>query len=746
MGTKHAELLEQVQREKDEITVAVIAYSAEPTLGKIHAVLNDPELNSEGKKASKLKENFQEILQNSDGGTTFSPKRAETLADRYYVRAALDSDGAGHIILEDSHTNTMVIAGRGTENNNNKINDLVVADAGNIAMGDVPIKQFVLHLNDVTRHMTEKGQPAVQFGYRMEQDPTGVYHPRLTKSEQSVVGTGVLYNRQVSLISNHSEGSVYGALESDIFDVQNRSINGPGVSKPQMLDLINDAREVLGKEPIQEMGRYQLQRHTTGVSIIDNLWDGLPGKQETIATKYFSHSSVDAMHVREMAENILINNPKIEDRETLEKFTLSMTRNAEQTQNALKIYSANPSITTFEQASEINQYKYLSEHPTEGINSIAMRDEYAQKYANAMKEVVRENLTIDQRMSDRFIEKQPITLEDGSIGQYIPLDSSGKVIPKNERNPEQNGAVIRNIPNVQVEPESRKPNPARADYDDGHTATKAQQPKNIRTHDAVYHPPKNKDDVDLKDLNGTPQQKMQEYLKLNKGKGTIAEGDVSELNINGTVAPHTAVAQLDGQALSVSVDEASRAVNPNMVATAMDMPGTIKASDSPFPATASLSPNISGMGMTRSDASNYTSSVETEPAPPVAAVAQAEPIRLPHNIASLHEQITNKFGDQLAHLDDKSRDTVIAMATEAAVGKFAQTVDYIHINEQGKVLMGFDNNIGYSNTVNINDAPKFDANTVLTASIDLQQTQQQDLAMRQSMSQNQSGPTMTMTM
>ena len=152
------------------------------------------------------------------------------------------------------------------------------------------------------------------------------------------------------------------------------------------------------------------------------------------------------------------------------------------------------------------------------------------------------------------------------------------------------------------------------------------------------------------------------------------------------------------------------------------------------------------MGMTRSDASNHTNSVETEPAPPATTVAQAEPVKLPHNIASLHEQVTNKFGDQLAHLDDKSRDTVIAMATEAAVGKFAQTVDYIHINDQGKVLMGFDNNIGYSNTVNINDAPKFDANTVLTASIDLQQTQQQDLAMRQSMSQNQSGPTMTMTM
>ena len=126
-------------------------------------------------------------------------------------------------------------------------------------------------------------------------------------------------------------------------------------------------------------------------------------------------------------------------------------------------------------------------------------------------------------------------------------------------------------------------------------------------------------------------------------------------------------------------------------------------------------------------------------------VLAAEPIKLPHNIASLHEQITNKFGDQLAHLDDKSRDTVIAMATEAAVGKFAQTVDYIHINDHGKVLMGFDNNIGYSNTVNINDAPKFDSNTMLMASMDLQQTQQQELAQRLELSRSQSGPTMSMT-
>ena len=123
----------------------------------------------------------------------------------------------------------------------------------------------------------------------------------------------------------------------------------------------------------------------------------------------------------------------------------------------------------------------------------------------------------------------------------------------------------------------------------------------------------------------------------------------------------------------------------------------------------------------------------------------SDPIVLPPRIASLHEQITEKFGDKLAHLPEQERDAVIAMSTKAAVGSHAKSVDYIHINDQGKVLMGFDGNIGYSNTVNIHDAPKMDANTVLTASVDLQQTQQQDWAMRQEQSRNQSGPTMSMT-
>jgi hypothetical protein len=106
------------------------------------------------------------------------------------------------------------------------------------------------------------------------------------------------------------------------------------------------------------------------LDIIAGLNGDLPGENRTLTTSNNSHSSVVFMHTRDQALELLRQNPKIEDRDTLEKFTLSMTRNAEQTQNALKIYSANPSITTFEQASEINQYKYLSEHPTEVINSI----------------------------------------------------------------------------------------------------------------------------------------------------------------------------------------------------------------------------------------------------------------------------------------------------------------------------------------------------------------------------------------
>lgn len=73
---------------------------------------------------------------------------------------------------------------------------------------------------------------------------------------------------------------------------------------------------------------------------------------------------------------------------------------------------------------------------------------------------------------------------------------------------------------------------------------------------------------------------------------------------------------------------ANHEVNPEMVAATMGMPGTIKAVDSPFPATASLSPHISGMTMTMSDASpKNTASVENEAMAPVTAIAQVEPIK-----------------------------------------------------------------------------------------------------------------------
>ncbi len=75
----------------------------------------------------------------------------------------------------------------------------------------------------------------------------------------------------------------------------------------------------------------------------------------------------------------------------------------------------------------------------------------------------------------------------------------------------------------------------------------------------------------------------------------------------------------------------------------------------------------------------------------------------------------------------------------------ARSVDYVWVNPEGKVCMAFDGDRGFSSEMNLKQVQNNEANQVLTASVDLQQTQQQDLAMRQEQSRNQSGPTMSMT-
>jgi pimeloyl-ACP methyl ester carboxylesterase len=125
------------------------------------------------------------------------------------------------------------------------------------------------------------------------------------------------------------------------------------------------------------------------------------------------------------------------------------------------------------------------------------------------------------------------------------------------------------------------------------------------------------------------------------------------------------------------------------------------------------------------------SNVPQQDAP--APAVTSDPIVMPPRIATLHNQITEKFGDQIAHLSDKDQQTAIALATHEATRNMARSVDYVWVNPEGKVCMAFDGDRGFSSEMNLKQVQNNEANQVLTASVGLQQTQQQDLAMPQSM-------------
>jgi peptidoglycan hydrolase-like protein with peptidoglycan-binding domain len=159
------------------------------------------------------------------------------------------------------------------------------------------------------------------------------------------------------------------------------------------------------------------------------------------------------------------------------------------------------------------------------------------------------------------------------------------------------------------------------------------------------------------------------------------------------------------------------------------------------------SPSYAAPAMT--SATVATAEVEP-PARQMDAVSQsAQPIVLSPTIAKLHEQITHhltqgEFGNQLAHLSEKDQQAAIALATHEATRNLARSVDYVQINKDGDVMMGFDGHKGFSAEMNLKQVQNNEASQVLAASMALQQTQAQNLAMRQEQSRNQSGPTITM--
>ena len=199
----------------------------------------------------------------------------------------------------------------------------------------------------------------------------------------------------------------------------------------------------------------------------------------------------------------------------------------------------------------------------------------------------------------------------------------------------------------------------------------------------------------------------------------------------------------------------SPANQPNTTAQAV-LPEQGKQADeqmigvlSSSPAFTALAPNAH-MNMTMAQAepqssvaSLHNAPQQTEqPSAPQMAQTTADSIQLTPIVSKLHEQITlhltqGQFGNQIAHLSDKEQQAAIALATYEATRNLARSVDYVFVNKDGKMCMSFDGDKGYSSSMNIAQSQVNDATQILTASLNLQQNQQQAATPRHELSNYQ---------
>ena len=114
---------------------------------------------------------------------------------------------------------------------------------------------------------------------------------------------------------------------------------------------------------------------------------------------------------------------------------------------------------------------------------------------------------------------------------------------------------------------------------------------------------------------------------------------------------------------------------------------------------------------------------------------QMSPKQLPPHIAKLHQQATDKLGEQLNHLPADQRETAIAMMTHRAIDNKAQEIDYVYINNQGQILMSFDRDRGFDYRMNLSQVAQNNAADMLQQTVALQASF--DMAQQQRMMQEQ---------
>ena len=152
MTDTNQQLQFQIQQELDDISLSVMAYRAEQIVSAI-STANQKTYETVLARESDIRKDFQKSLETMRDGKAFSPERTQEIINRYTPLSALNKDGAGHILFSDQHNpNTIHVAMRGSEE---FLTDWLRSDTGNIAIGDVPMHQFVNHLNDLSIHVAE---------------------------------------------------------------------------------------------------------------------------------------------------------------------------------------------------------------------------------------------------------------------------------------------------------------------------------------------------------------------------------------------------------------------------------------------------------------------------------------------------------------------------------------------------------------------------------------------------------------
>ena len=726
MTDTNQQLKFQVQQELDDISLSVMAYRAEQIVSAI-STANQKTYETVLARKSDIRKDFQKSLETMRGGDAFSPERIQEIINRYTPLSALNKDGAGHILFSDQHNpNTIHVAMRGSEE---FLADWLRADTGNIAIGDVPMHQFVNHLNDLSIHVTASGQPAPQFSYQIEQDAIGNYFPHLVQVKPAQ-GDGLAYGRQLTFEA-HSESSPYAALMSDIFDGRATSLNGPTASTTTMLDLVNEARQAFNKPVIQELGHHHTSYHTTGVSIIDGYWGGLPGNSTTIATINGSHSSIEAMHARETAINLLQNNPKIQDRNTLEQLTKEYVLNPERGEQIIKVFNEHKGATP-ETATEWVDLergrKFVS------ISGVKVGEQWFQDATTKMQEADKqaeklENLQqINQREMSR-LQSQPKQTIHQPVPHHAPQNSihhrthTHQLTPNllSIPNPEtsQHGVININTSDMSIIPQHSDKQPKKTSedaYGGDLPMGEIHQPSRPKN----ANQPLYNDGKDIHDMRLDRQNNAEVPYRL--------RSDATE-QINPDLQMHLASATQTSKLMAFPPSHD----NPMLQALLQNPVFTTLPPEQQTALIAGAGGQVSNLVTPSFDEPNINNAT---------AASVNEFINLPPRVASLHAQITEKFGDQIAHLSEKDQQTTIALATREAMSFYARTVDYVFVNQQGDVCISFDGDKGFSGDVNLNQVHHQDANQVLLASIDRQQSQLQELSMQRAQSQNQN-PTMS---